>query len=55
MVFWAFLFLYLGTDIQDRSGKDAFFRSLIWPVVACEYVESCNKIILRNDLTLEDR
>ena len=47
IAFLAFLFLAAGTNI---GGVDSFFKALIWPVVACEHVDTCNQKILGNNI-----
>lgn len=48
IIFLSFFFLYLGDAKGYRDAEKAFFKSLIWPVVACEYVEQCNEFFLED-------
>lgn len=53
IAFLAFFFLVIPVDLH-LNGTEAFFKSLLWPVVMCEYVETCNEKILGKDISKED-
>lgn len=41
----AFLFMVLGMNLK---APESFFKSLLWPVVACEHVDTCNKKLIND-------
>ena len=50
IVLIAFLFLWEGEKLE---APDAFFKSLMWPVIACEHTPECNKRIFGNNIDIE--
>lgn len=47
IVLLSFLFLWEGENLE---APDAFFKSLMWPVIACEHTSECNKRIFGNNV-----
>ena len=49
----AFIFLVAPKGL-DMKGPDAFFKAMLWPVITCEKVDTCNQRILGNTVDREE-
>lgn len=47
-------FFVLLESGPNSNGEEAFFKSLLWPIVACSHVEACNNIISNNSTDITE-